>query len=99
MFIDFKIYENISSFGKIRIKYTKSTHLFDSKLKSTFENKFSKGNENGVKKVTEFCKMSRDLSKIQLKKNIIAQEQETERKLVRSRSSIQGRNLFNVKEY
>lgn len=74
----------------------------DEKIKTDLERKLSsRGNfENtGIKKVTEFCKMNRDLSKIQLKKNIIAKEQETERKMVRSRSTIQGRNLFNVRDY
>lgn len=74
----------------------------DDKIKTDLERKLSsRGNfeNSGVKKVTEFCKMNRDLSKIQLKKNIIAKEQESERKMVRSRSTIHGRNLFNVKDY
>lgn len=53
-----------------------------------------------VGKVTEFMPMRRDLSKIQLEKNIIGNKIETDRKLMRSRSSvgvIKGRNLFNVK--
>lgn len=74
----------------------------DDKIKTDLERKFSsRGNfeNSGVKKITEFCKMNRDLSKIQLKKNIIGREQETERKMVRSKSTIHGRNLFNVKDY
>lgn len=70
----------------------------DDKIKSTFDNKFHRG-EGGNKKITEFYKMERDLSKIQIKKNIIAKEQESERKLIRSKTSIEGRNLFQVKEY
>jgi len=69
------------------------------KMKSTIDKKFNKVNENGVRKVTEFCKMNRDLSKIQLKKNIIAKERETEKNMLRSKSSIKGRNLFNDKDY
>jgi len=75
----------------------------DQKIKVDLERKLSSKGMNfensRVKKVTEFCKMNRDLSKIQLQKNIIAKEQETERKLVRSQSMIQGRNLFNVAGY
>ena len=53
-----------------------------------------------VGKITEFMPMKRDLSKIQLEKNIIGNKMESETKLMRSKSSIggiKGRNLFNNK--
>jgi hypothetical protein len=72
----------------------------DDKMKQTSDKRFNNtATKDGFKRVTEFCKMDRDLSKIQLKKNIIAQEQANEKKLIRSKSTIQGRNLFNIKEY
>lgn len=54
----------------------------------------------GVGKVTEFVPMKRDLSKIQLEKNIIGDKMENDKRLIRSKSSlgaIKGRNLFNIK--
>jgi hypothetical protein len=51
-----------------------------------------------VGKITEFMPMKRDLSKIQLEKNLIGIKMESERKMVKSKSNIgaiKGRNLLN----
>lgn len=69
----------------------------EDKMKFTERKFYNKQSESKLK-VTEFCKMTRDLSKIQLQKNIMAKEQEMERKMLRSKSTIQGRNLFNIKD-
>jgi len=82
----FKSYKNLS------IKCMKDDRQKNIERKNSYR--------NSVGKITEFMPMKRDLSKIQLEKNIIGDKIETDRKLMRSKSSIgaiKGRNLFNVK--
>ena len=55
---NFKIYENISLFGKIRVKYTKLSHLIDSKITNELEeinNEFIQFVINEYDSITSEC--------------------------------------------
>jgi hypothetical protein len=84
--IHFKSYKDLS------IKCMNDDKQKNLERKNSYRNSFGK--------VTEFVPMKRDLSKIQLEKNIIGNKMEIEKKLIRSKSSlgaVKGRNLFNIK--
>ena len=75
-----------SSIRKLKTSTSQTNRIFpiDNKQNSNY-----KGMNVGIPKIP------RDLSKIQIKKNIIGAENET-RDLGRSRSTIKGRNIFNI---
>ena len=88
-------------YKQLNEKLSSSSKLNGKDAENYKESKINFGKQPGATglKVTEFAKMARDLSKIQLEKNIIAKEQEMEKKFVKSRSVYIGRNLFNEKKY
>jgi hypothetical protein len=93
---------DISGMNEERINFKSYKDLSIKCMKEDKQKNLERKNScrNSIGKVTEFVPMKRDLSKIQLEKNIIGDKIEIEKKIIRSKSSlgaIKGRNLFNIK--
>jgi hypothetical protein len=96
-----KFVRDASSITDDRANFRCHKDLSIKMMKDDKQKNFERKNSRfSVGKITEFQPMKRDLSKIQLQKTIISNKIESERKIIRSKSSIsvaKGRNLYNIK--